>query len=84
MRRVEAEAADDIRARRRSGRQGPAATAGVREEVANVVREDRGLRDGADDVAGIGRRKCGGAADERVVGVVCEQIQIVGSQKEPF
>ena len=67
-RRVEAEAADDLRARRRSGRQGPAATAGVREEVADVAREDRGLRDGADDVAGIGRRNGVGAAEERGVG----------------
>ena len=41
----------------------------MREEVADVAREDRGLRDGADDVADIGRRKCGGAAEERVVGV---------------
>ena len=58
--------------------------AGVREEVADVARWDRGLRDGADDVADIGRRKGGGAADERVVGVAREEIQIVGSQKEPF
>ena len=83
-RRVEAEAADDLRARRRSGRQGPAGTAGVREEVADVAREDRVLRDGADDVAGIGRRKCGGAAEERVVGARVRKNQIVGSQKEPF
>ena len=55
----------------------------MREEVADVAREDRVLRDGADDVAGIGRRKCGGAAEERVVGVVRKEIQIVGSQKEP-
>ena len=56
---------------------------GVREEVADVAREDRVLRDGADDVADIGRRKCGGAADERGVGVRVRKNQIVGSQKEP-
>ena len=54
----------------------------MREEVADVAREDRVLRDGADDVAGIGRRNGVGAAEERVE--VCEQNQIVGSQKEPF
>ena len=80
-RRVEAEAADDLRARRRSGRQGPAGTAGVREEVADVAREDRGLRDGADDVAGIGRRKDVGAAEERVVGVRAKKSKLSDLKK---
>ena len=56
----------------------------MREEVADVAREDRVLRDGADDAAGIGRRNGVGAAEERGVGVARKEIQIVGSQKEPF
>ena len=53
----------------------------MREEVADVAREDRVLRDGADDVADIGRRKCGGAAEERVVGVRAKKSKLSDLKK---
>ena len=56
----------------------------MREEVADVAREDRVLRDGADDAADIGRRKCGGAADERVVGVRANKSKLSDLKKNLF
>ena len=56
----------------------------MREEVADVAREDRGLRDGADDVADIGRRKDVGAAEERVVGVRANKSKLSDLKKNLF
>ena len=51
----------------------------------DVAREDRGLRDGADDAAGIGRRKGVGAAEEeRVVGVCVKTTKLSDLKKNLF